>query len=76
MKANVQIKSNDHLCGYCQSYLDRIEPERLTLSKSMKSKHALVKDGGCTGTCNIWSIDVKHYLAQQAHDSCQVKKYA
>ena len=30
MKANVQIKSNDHLCGYCQSYLERIEPERLT----------------------------------------------
>jgi hypothetical protein len=65
MKANVQIKSNDHLCGYCQSYLERIEPERLTLQQVHEIEARISQGWRLLGDLQHLIHDVKHYLVQQ-----------
>jgi hypothetical protein len=50
MKTDVQPKQNVPLCVYCHSYMDRKEPERLTLQQVHE---ASVRDEVCTGICYI-----------------------
>jgi len=65
MKADVQIKS-DHICGYCQTYLDRKEPKRLTLQDVQEIETRLSQGWRLQGDLLHLIHDVKHYLAQQA----------
>ncbi len=73
MKTNVQIKSNvhlfksnDHLCGYCQSYLHRIEPERLTLQQVHEIEARISQGWRLHGDLQHLIHDVKHYLEQHS----------
>jgi hypothetical protein len=66
MKADVQIKSNDHICGYCQSYLDRIDPERLTLQEVQEIEARLSQGWRLRGDLQHLIHDIKYYLAQQS----------
>jgi hypothetical protein len=66
MKADVQVKSNDHICGYCQSYLDRPEQERLTLQEVQEIEARLSQGWRLRGDMQHLIHDIKYYLAQQA----------
>jgi len=66
LKTNVQSKSDDHICGYCQSYLARIEPERLTLKQVHEIETRLSQGWRLQGDMQHLISDVKHYLAQQS----------
>ena len=66
MKTDVQIKSNDHTCGYCQSYLDRIEPELLTLQQVHEIEARISQGWRLRGDLLYLIHDIKHYLAQQS----------
>ncbi len=66
MKADVQIKSNDHICGYCQSYLSRIEPERLTLQEVQEIEARLSQGWRLRGDLQHLIHDIKYYLTQQS----------
>jgi hypothetical protein len=66
LKANVRGKSNDHICGYCQSYLERKEPERLTLQQVQEIETRLSQGWRLQGDLLHLIHDVKYYLEQQA----------
>ncbi len=66
MKADVQIKSNDHICGYCQSYLDRPKQERLTLDEVQEIEARLSQGWRLRGDMQHLIHDIKYYLAQQS----------
>jgi len=66
LKANVQSKSNEHICGYCQSYLERKEPELLTLQQVQEIETRLSQGWRLQGDLLHLIHDVKHYLAQQS----------
>jgi hypothetical protein len=66
MKTNVQAKQYDHVCGYCQSYLERIEPERLTLHEVNEIEARISQGWRLRGDPQHLILDVKHYLAQQS----------
>lgn len=65
LKTNVQSQSND-ICGYCQSYLARKEPERLTLQEVQEIETRLSQGWRLQGDMLHLIHDVKHYLAQQS----------
>ena len=60
MKTDVQI------CGYCQSYLDRKEPERLTLQQVHEIEARISQGWRLRGDLLHLIHDIKHYLAQQS----------
>ena len=64
--SNIQSKSNDHICGYCQSYLARKEPERLTLQDIHEIETRLSQGWRLQGDLLHLIHDAKHYLAQQS----------
>ena len=66
MKMDVQMKSNDHTCGYCQTYLDRTEPERLTLQEVQEIETRLSQGWRLRGDLQHLILDIKYYLAQQS----------
>lgn len=65
MKANVQTKSNDHHCGYCQSYFDRNEPDLLSLQELHEIEARISQGWRLRGDLLHLINDVKYYLAQQ-----------
>ena len=66
MKTDVRIRSNDHLCGYCQSYLERKEPERLTLDQVHEIEARISQGWRLRGDLQHLIHDVKYYLAQHS----------
>lgn len=66
LKTNVQSKSGDHICGYCQSYLERKEPERLTLDQVREIEARLSQGWRLRGDMQHLILDVKYYLAQHS----------
>ena len=64
--SNIQSKSNDHICGYCQSYLARKEPERLTLQEVQEIETRLSQGWRLRGDMQHLICDIKYYLAQQS----------
>jgi hypothetical protein len=66
MKMDVQIKSNDHICGYCQTYLEHKEPERLTLLEVQEIETRLSQGWRLRGDLQHLILDIKYYLAQQS----------
>jgi len=66
MKADVQIKSNEHICGYCQGYLDRKKSERLTLQDVQEVETRLSQGWRLRGDMQHLILDIKYYLAQQS----------
>ena len=67
MKTNVhQIKSNDHICGYCQTYLEHKQPERLTLRQVHEIEARISQGWRLQGDLQHLVHDVKYYLAQQS----------
>jgi hypothetical protein len=65
MKMDVKIKP-DHICGYCQTYLDRKEPKRLTLQEVQEIETRLSQGWRLQGDLLHLIQDVKYYLAQQS----------
>lgn len=66
LKTTVQNKSNDHICGYCQSFLEREEPERLTLQQVQEIETRLSQGWRLQGDLLHLIHDVKYYLEQQS----------
>lgn len=65
MNINDQITSN-RTCGYCQSYLDRVEPERLTIQQVHEIETRLSQGWRLRGDLQYLIHDIKYYIAQQA----------
>ena len=65
MKMDVHVKSN-HICGYCQTYLERKEPERLTLQQVREIETRISQGWRLQGDMLHLIHDVKHYLEQQS----------
>ena len=61
MKMDVQIKSN-HICGYCQAYLEHKEPERLTLQQVQEIETRLSQGWRLHGDMQHLLSDIKYYL--------------
>jgi hypothetical protein len=66
MKTDVQIKSNDHVCGYCQSFIECKEPARLTLNQVQEIEARISQGWRLRGDLQHLILDVKHYLAQRS----------
>ncbi|MFZ2301526.1 MAG: hypothetical protein WAW10_06620 [Gallionella sp.] len=66
LKINVPSKSNDHICGYCQSYLEHKEPAPLTLDQVHEIETRLSQGWRLRGDMQHLIRDIKHYLAQQS----------
>ena len=64
MKMDVYIKSNLN-CGYCQSYLERNEPERLTLEQVREIETRISQGWRLHGDLLHLIHDVKHYIMHQ-----------
>ena len=65
MKMDVQSKST-HICGHCQNYLERKEPERLTRQQVSEIETRLSQGWRLHGDLLHLIHDVKYYLAQQS----------
>ncbi len=61
MKADVQI------CGYCQNYLDRTEPERLTMQEVREIEARLSQGWRLRGDLQHLIHDIKYYLGVHSH---------
>lgn len=66
LKRNVQSKSDDHICGYCQSYLEHKEPKRLTLHEVQEIEARLSQGWRLRGDMQHLIHDIKYYLEQQS----------
>ncbi len=66
MKADVQTKLQDHLCGCCQSYHDRTDPDLPTLQKIQEIETRLSQGWRLHGDLQYLIHDIKYYLAQQS----------
>jgi len=65
MKMDVHLNSNK-MCGYCQSYLERKEPERLTLQQVQEIETRISQGWRLHGDLLHLIHDVKHYIGQQS----------
>lgn len=60
------MKTDVHLCGYCQTFLERKEPERLTLQQVHEIEARISQGWRLHGDMLHLIHDVKHYLTQQS----------
>jgi len=60
------MKADVHICGYCQSYLDRIEPKHLTLQEVQEIETRLSQGWRLRGDMQHLIHDIKYYLAQHS----------
>ncbi len=67
METDVQKSESNHVCGYCQTHLERKEPRRLTLQQVHEIETRISQGWRLQGDLLHLIHDVKHYLAQQSH---------
>jgi hypothetical protein len=60
------MKADVHICGYCQSYLDRPEQERLTIQEVQEIEARLSQGWRLRGDLQHLIHDIKYYLGQQS----------
>jgi len=73
MKADAQINPNP-ICGYCQTDLDRSEPERVTSPEMQKNEARLGQGKRLREDPQHLSHHIEYYFANNLNDSCHVKK--
>ncbi len=61
MKTDVQKNSN-HVCGYCQTFLEHKEPDLLTLKQVQEIEARISQGWRLRGDLLRLIHDVKHYL--------------
>jgi hypothetical protein len=61
------MKTDVHICGYCQSYLDRPEPVRLTIQEVQEIETRLSQGWRLRGDLQHLIHDIKYYLEHQSH---------
>ncbi|MEJ1958209.1 MAG: hypothetical protein WDM70_01080 [Nitrosomonadales bacterium] len=61
------MKADVHICGYYQSYLERTEPERLTMQEVQEIEARLSQGWRLRGDLQHLIQDIKYYLGQQSH---------
>jgi hypothetical protein len=60
------MKTDVHICGYCQSYLDHTEAKRLTLQEVQEIEARLSQGWRLRGDLQHLIHDIKFYLTQQS----------